>query len=611
MSEREQRALDAVRRLEGARAHAWLVDALGGSPLVWRDRLVEVEPHHRALILFGVSTWTRRPLQVQSNDELPPLEEVVSVELLARWAERSLEAGNTHSVLRALHHHRDAGQLLPVVVRALLDRGLVTEARAEIEATHWTTKSARARAVLELVRAGIATVGDIFAVVTDTPFVQTGHARGGDELDALIDVLAVGATWLPAEAVEALVKAATGLAARGQHTTRPTGFATLLARGSRSCAERAGADSPHVVEAAERLCTAIVFDDVRATVTPTLEQARVRVLAGGTSSVADAEPTWPDTPPEPVALWKVEVEPRLRVPEANRAIVRALDHDDADAFFGALAIAIAPVGPTSADRLRAWQTAAPCERGAHLLDLLVHDVTPDNRWCVLGSHEPWQALADLDDREMARVVLELAFERDFVTRAYAVENDWRRPRSIAAELTRLALRHDLEDFFPRLLSAMSTSTRPGAFHRLFDALTETAASPYVEAELDAYPTLPSWLGWALVSRVDASLDELHARFGAPPPELLHRVCELLARNGRVDDAIAFSAHPSGVHTFANGYEQPRPPPTQDALLTIARNATLTEKQRKKLLGAFKKAPRKRGDGHAERLAKLQELLDRG
>lgn len=612
MTDRAQRAGAAVRRLEGARAHAWLTEALQATSLAWNEGLVDAEPADRAIILFGVSTWTGRPLELAPEDALPPLEESVSIELLARWAERSLDEGNTDAVLRALRRHRYAAALLPVIVRALVARGMVAEARAEIEATHWTAKGVRARAVLEVVRADIATIDDVFAVVTGHPFIQTGYARGGDELDAFVDVLAQGAAWLPPEAVQALVEAAVRLGERGQRATRPTGFANLLARGCRVCAEQAGVETAHLVEAAEQLRAAIVFDDIRATATPALEEARARLVAGEGSSFVATEPTWPETPGEPTSPWKNQDEARRRVPEANRAMVRAIDADDADAFFEALAIAVAPIGPTLADRLRAWQAAEPSNRGARLLDILRHDDSPEDWWFVPGTHEPWESLSDLDDRTLAMEVVEVAFERDFVTRAYCYENDWRRPRSIASRLARLALRHDIEWFMPRLLSATSaatqTTTRQGVLYRLFDALAVVAPTSSVEVPLDAHPNLPAWLRWALVVRAEGGLEELRNSFGAPPPEMLHRVCEELARAGRVDDAIKYSAHPGPFPTEARGYEQRRPPPTQDALLTIARTTTLTEKQRKRALAAFKKAPRKRGGGHAARLAELQTLL---
>ncbi|MCA9578007.1 MAG: hypothetical protein R3B40_30115 [Polyangiales bacterium] len=608
MTDVVERARAAVQRLEGARAHAWLTEALQGSFLAWRQGLVDAEPPARAIILFGVSTWTGRPVELSPEDELPPLEDTVSIELLARWAERSFDEGNTDSVLRALRRHRDAATLLPVVVRGLLAKGLVANARAEIEATHWMAKGVRAQAVLEVVRAGIATIDDVLAVVTGAPFVQTGHARGGDELDALVDVLACGGTWLPQEAVWALVEAAIGLGARGQRTTRPTGFANLLARGCRVCAEQAGAGTAHLVEATEQLSAAIAFEDIRATVAPTLDEARARLVAGTASSFVAIEPSWPETPAEPTSPWKHHDEPRRRIREANRAMVRALDMDDADAFFEALAIAIAPVGPTLADRLRAWQTAEPSSRGARLLDILRHDDLVVEGWCVQGTHEPWEALGNLEDHELATAVLELAFERDFVTRAYPFKGDWRRPRSIAAQLMLLASRHAIDGFVPRLLAAASDSTRPGVFHRLFDALAIVAPTP-VHIDLEMRSALPAWLGWALVSRVAGNRDELRARYGEPPPELLYRVCEEVARVGRVDDALELASHPSSFHTFASGYEQRRPPPTQDALLTIARTATLTDKQRKRVLAAFKKAPRQRSDGHKARLAELQTLLE--
>ena len=97
---------------------------------------------------------------------------------------------------------------------------------------------------------------------------------------------------------------------------------------------------------------------------------------------------------------------------------------------------------------------------------------------------------------------------------------------------------------------------------------------------------------------------LRQSLGEPAPAFLHAVCEALVAAGRVEDAIAMCEHPSDAPTARVDYDL-RPPPTQDAVMAIARaGAPLCAAQRRRLTSIMRDAPRRRGDGHSARLKEL-------
>ena len=192
-----------------------------------------------------------------------------------------------------------------------------------------------------------------------------------------------------------------------------------------------------------------------------------------------------------------------------------------------------------------------------------------------------------------------------MTRAHSVADGTpggsRQVQSISSLAAELACRLEGGVLVPPLLEALLASSRVGAELRLFDAIEVLAAKgalslPTLEARL---PEGRRWVAWAAVSQAGApALAELRARFGEPPKERLYAVARVLAKAGRVDDAVAISAHPSAYWT-SRAADTPRPPPTQDALREIVRtNVPLTPKQRKQIAAALKSAPRLR-DAHSQ------------
>ncbi|MEO7034847.1 MAG: hypothetical protein ABI548_13140 [Polyangiaceae bacterium] len=106
--------------------------------------------------------------------------------------------------------------------------------------------------------------------------------------------------------------------------------------------------------------------------------------------------------------------------------------------------------------------------------------------------------------------------------------------------------------------------------------------------------------------------EIRVRFGEPPAWRVYAVVRALAHAGRVEAALEMSVHPA-VHPSDPRGDEARPPPTQDALLTLAQSGVvLSASQRKRILVAFGKAPRNRdakaNTDYRQRLAEVEQCL---
>ncbi|MEC7518470.1 MAG: hypothetical protein VYE22_01325 [Myxococcota bacterium] len=527
-------------------------------------------------------------------------ESVLDDELATAWLMSVAGAGRTELAVALASVYRHAA-LLPVI-RARIAVGDVAAARRLSEAIAPYDKRARGLALLELALAGDGSVDEALAAVMHSPRVESGPDRGGAELFALAAMVEqlMSAEACPKQAAP-LVAAMASLGQQGQYRTRPTGFAVLLADAAVRLCEHAAESG--WLDHAEALRGAIVFADIAAQVDVPLRAARARVDAGkAPPSLESIAPSRPAPPPS----WRVESDQTRRLRRATAVMADA--RGSLERYLDALAVGLDPDGPTDAERLAAWQRAGGSEAERLLITYVEANDTEEERWCITGPAEPWDAVADVTDACVADAIVKAILTKDYATRSYG---DWRRPVPLSRGLAVLIGRFGRRDWLEQILRAFARSSRPRIderLHDLFESLPATfELDPGACAEL-LPPHLRPALWGAAGQLTDNSLDELRALFGDPSPTSLHAVCEALARAGRVDDAIVLSEHDLDRPTSREGREL-LPPPTQAAVMAIARSRVpLTAAQRKALTARLKAAPRRRGDGHSKRVKELRELL---
>ncbi|HBQ16574.1 MAG TPA: hypothetical protein DEF51_37375 [Myxococcales bacterium] len=578
--------------------------AVGGAPWAQAGFESTLDAERRLFVLVGLGVLHPEAFE-DAEDALAAslpevaLERLLDEALLEAWLAAVAGAGRTQLAARlaaACRHTR----LWPVV-RARAGAGDLAGARRLADTIAVERKHDRGLALLELALAGEGSTAEAVAAVLDTRRVETGPDRGGAELHALGAMARrLASAGAPAAEGDAIVGAMVPLGAEGQRRTRPSGFAVLLAEAAAALAERATESGwlDHV----ETLRAAIVFDDIAVPVDESLAAARSRV--------AEGEAPAPTVPPassesQPDESWRVDADSRRRMWVASRIMARS--RDSLERYFDALAVGLDPEGETEADRLAAWQAAEGFEAARLLAAYVAANETEDRRWCIVGSAEPWRAVAELRDEGAAEQVLDAVLQRDFATRSYG---DWRQPVPLGRELAVLVGRFGRHDWLEAIVAAFADSTRPRIEERVYDFFEALPAAFEVDLEGCA-AKLPEPLRpalWAVAARDDRSLAELRGALGEPLPAQLHLVCEAFAKTGRVDEAIALSEHERDAPTSLEGRGRV-PAPTQAAVLAIAASgAALEADQQKALVIRMKDAPRSRRDGHSKRLKELRALL---
>jgi hypothetical protein len=532
------------------------------------------QPEQRVLLAMGLSLLdptlcADSALEahfVEGLQELAP-RGGLSEPFVYRWTHALLDAvdrdpARLRWVQAFFARQRLGGGLLSSAVRRLVEAGELDQAEALIQYIPWTEKYDRGLALTELGLARGEGLGAAFEAIVGTETITTGTGRGHDELYALGAVLRRALAEVGARPdLRPLVARMIRYGEAGQRQLRPTGFAQDLAEAARACAEAAGADCSEWLEHGQALHAAIALDELAGEAEASIERAKARIDAG--QGAPPPEPEWlprfePRPPPD--SAWRVQDELVRRVRDATQVMAKAHSERDWQGFFDALAVGLSPAGPTYESSVRAWRDAPEAEAGAALLELFEREPTPDNYWCVRSSHEPWEALSQVQDVALARALIELMLERDFVSRAYARSRAWDFPRSISWEVAGLCVRVGDQ---------------------------------------------------ALVERL---LQRIRSQLGEPLPEIIATLCGSYAQGGRFEEALTLSEHPKANVPRPPHYH-PRDvalfPPTQGALLAIANSGLeLTPAQAKLLIRRMKAAPRLPREGHTMRLRELREALAR-